>query len=106
VKGYHATDEYQKSMRKRGVWVESLFGEAKNFHQLNRFQLRRLKNVNIEGLMVAAGQNINRLLKYSPNGLVFVINRRISDTKNHLLWHIHGSWIRLRSASNRTFSTG
>lgn len=67
VKGYHETDEYQKSMRKRGVWVESLFGEAKQFHRLRRFRLRRLKNVNIEGLMVAAGQNIKRLLKYGAN---------------------------------------
>jgi hypothetical protein len=56
VKGYHETDEYQKSMRKRGVWVEPLFGEAKQFHQLTRFRLRRLKKVNIEGLLVAAGQ--------------------------------------------------
>jgi hypothetical protein len=67
VKGYHETDEYQKSMRKRGVWVEPLFGEAKQFHRLRRFRLRRLKNVNIEGLMVAAGQNIKRLLKYGAN---------------------------------------
>jgi transposase len=74
VKGYHETDEYQKSMLKRGVWVEPLFGEAKQFHQLTRFRLRRLKKVNIEGLVVAAGQNIKRLLKYGTNNLVNAID--------------------------------
>jgi hypothetical protein len=78
VKGYHETEEYQLAMRKRGVWVEPLFGEAKQFHQLIRFRLRRLKKVNIEGLMVATGQNIKRLLKYGPNDLVFVLNQQIS----------------------------
>ena len=106
VKGYHETDEYQKSMRKRGVWVEPLFGEAKQFHQLTRFRLRRLKKVNIEGLMVAAGQNIKRLLKYGPNILVFVLNQRIYKMKSHLDWLINGARIRLRLASTESFSTG
>ncbi|MFN2163023.1 MAG: transposase, partial [Candidatus Promineifilaceae bacterium] len=78
VKGYHYTDEYQKSMRKRGVWVEPLFGEAKQFHQLTRFRLRRLKKVNIEGLMVAAGQNVKRLLKYQAENLFDVLNSVVS----------------------------
>ena len=106
VKGYHETDEYQKSMRKRGVWVEPLFGEAKQFHQLTQFRLRRLKKVNIEGLMVAAGQNIKRLLKYGSSNLIFALNQRIFKTKRYLLWLIHGSRIRLRLASNKSFSTG
>ncbi len=106
VKGYHETDEYQKSMRKRGVWVEPLFGEAKQFHQLTRFRLRRLKKVNIEGLMVAAGQNIKRLLKYSPHSQFFVLNQRISKMKSHLDWLINGTRIRLRLASTESFSTG
>ena len=29
VRGYHATEAYQKAMRKRQVWVEPLFAEAK-----------------------------------------------------------------------------
>ena len=63
VKGYHQTEAYQKAMRKRQVWVEPLFGEAKQWHQGRRFRLRRLRKVNIEGLLRAAGQNIKRLLK-------------------------------------------
>jgi hypothetical protein len=51
-------------MRKRSVWVEPLFGEAKEFHRLRRFRLRRLRKVNIEGVMVAAGQNLKRLIKH------------------------------------------
>ncbi len=31
---------FTKSMRKRGYWVEPLFGEAKDFHRLRRFRLR------------------------------------------------------------------
>ena len=58
------TDEYQKAMRKRGVWVEPLFGEAKQFHRLRRFRLRGLAKVNIEGVMTAAGQNLKRLIKF------------------------------------------
>lgn len=64
VKAYHQTEAYQKAMRKRGVWVEPLFGEAKEFHRLRRFRLRGLKKVNIEGLMIAAGQNLKRLMKH------------------------------------------
>jgi len=56
-------EAYQKAMRKQGVWVEPLFGEAKQFHQLRRFRLRGLKKVNIKGVMIAAGQNIKRLIK-------------------------------------------
>jgi transposase len=91
VKGYHETNEYQKSMRKRGVWVEPLFGEAKQFHQLTRFRLRPLKKVNIEGLIVAAGQNIKRLLKYGLNRVVFALNQRISAIEMCILWNIHGA---------------
>ena len=40
VRGYHATEAYQKAMRKRQVWVEPLFAEAKDWHGLRRFRLR------------------------------------------------------------------
>ena len=62
VRGYHATEAYRKAMRKRQVWVEPLFAEAKAWHGLRRFRLRGLTNVNIEGLLIAAGQNLKRLL--------------------------------------------
>ena len=62
VRGYQATGPYQKAMRKRQVWVEPLFAEAKAWHGLRRFRLRRLPKVNGEGLLVAAGQNLKRLL--------------------------------------------
>jgi hypothetical protein len=62
VQAYHATPAYQKAMRKRSVWVEPLFGEAKQWHGLRQFRLRGLANVNMEGLLVAAGQNLKRWL--------------------------------------------
>ena len=65
AEGYRQTEAYQKAMRKRSVWVEPLFGEAKEFHRLRRFRLRQLLKVNIEGVMVAAGQNLKRLIKHN-----------------------------------------
>lgn len=49
-------------MRKRQVWVEPLFGEAKDWHGLRRFRLRGLEKVNTEGVLLAAGQNLKRWL--------------------------------------------
>jgi hypothetical protein len=64
AESYRQTEAYLKALRKRSVWVEPLFGEAKEFHRLRRFRLRRLSKVNIEGVMVAAGQNLKRLILY------------------------------------------
>jgi transposase len=62
VRGYHQTETYATAMRKRRVWVEPLFAEAKNWHGLRRFRLRGLERVNGEALLIAAGQNLKRLL--------------------------------------------
>lgn len=62
VRGYHATESFAKAMRKRKVWVEPLFAEAKDWHGLRRFRLRGLAKVNSEALLIAAGQNLKRLL--------------------------------------------
>jgi hypothetical protein len=61
VRGYHDTAGYAKAMRKRQVWIEPLFAEAKEWHGLRRFRLRGLEKVNGEALMIAAGQNLKRL---------------------------------------------
>ena len=55
VRGYHATEAYKKAIRKRQVWVEPLFAEAKEWHGLRRLRLRGLLNANIQGLLIAAG---------------------------------------------------
>lgn len=36
VRGYHETEAYKKAMRKRKVWVEPLFGEAKQWRGLRQ----------------------------------------------------------------------
>jgi transposase len=64
VRTYRDTESYQKALRKRAVWVEPLFGEAKDWHGLRRFRLRRLEKVNAEALLIAAGQNLKRLLAF------------------------------------------
>jgi hypothetical protein len=62
VRGYHATEPYKKAIRKRQVWIEPLFAEAKEWHGLRRLRLRGWLNANIQGLLIAAGQNLKRLL--------------------------------------------
>jgi transposase len=60
---YHATEPYQKkAIRKRQVWVEPLFAEAKEWHGLRRLRLRGLINANIQGLLISAGQNLKSLV--------------------------------------------
>ena len=80
VRGYHTTEPYAKAMRKRQVWVEPLFAEAKAWHGLRRFRLRGLEKVNGEALLIAAGQNLKRLLsrwgwgrRPFPNGSAGVV---------------------------------
>jgi transposase len=62
VRGYHTTEPYKKAIRKRQVWVEPLFAEAKEWHGLRRLRLRGLLNANIQGLLIATGQNLKRFL--------------------------------------------
>ena len=63
VRAYQETPAYQKALRKRSVWVEPRFGEAKPWHGLRRLRLRRLPKVNTEALLTATGQNLKRLLR-------------------------------------------
>jgi len=69
VEAYQQTEAYQKAMRKRQVWPEPLFAEAKQWHGLARWRLRRLIRVNMEGLIIAAGQNIKRLIQHTARPL-------------------------------------
>jgi len=62
VRGYHEMEAYATAMRQRKVWVEPLFAEAKAWHGLRRFRLRGLEKTNIQAQLIAAGQNLKRLL--------------------------------------------
>jgi hypothetical protein len=62
VEAYRGTFLYEKAVRKRRVWVEPLFAEAKDWHGMRRVRLRSLEKVNIEALLIASGQNVKRLL--------------------------------------------
>jgi hypothetical protein len=77
VCGLQGLGKVLKAIRKRSVWVEPLFGEAKEFHRLRRFCLRRLLKVNIEGVMIAAGQNLKRLIKHNLSKLLNFPNTAI-----------------------------
>jgi transposase len=92
VRGYHDTPAYQKAMRKRAVWVEPLFGEAKQWHGLRWFRLRRLWRVNTEALLVAAGQNLKRWLaktgwgrRHGPTGSLALSRRGPISVVDHRL---------------------
>ena len=77
VEAYQQTEAYQKAMCKRQLWPEPLFGEAKQWHGMRKFRLRRLEKVNIQALLIAAGQNIKRLLnqKEQPKPLNPAVSR-------------------------------
>jgi len=62
VHTYRGTFAYEKALRKRQVWIEPLFGEGKQWHEMRRFRLRGLERVNTEALLIASGQNIKRLV--------------------------------------------
>jgi hypothetical protein len=68
VRAYRESWPFKKALGKRKVWIEPLFAQAKEWHGMRRFGLRSLKKVNIEALMVAAGQNIKRLVGASRRG--------------------------------------
>jgi hypothetical protein len=63
VRAYASTEAYRKALRKRSVWVEPLFAEGKQWYGMRRFRLRLLWRVTSEAHMIAAGQNLKRLLK-------------------------------------------
>jgi len=64
VRAYHETVACKKALRKRQVWIEPLFGEAKQWHGMERMRLRTLERANCEVLITASGQNVKRLLKF------------------------------------------
>jgi hypothetical protein len=68
VRAYRGTEAYEKALRKREVWVEPLFAEAKAWHGMDKVRLRTLGRVNAEALMVAARQNLKRLLAIGRRG--------------------------------------
>ena len=107
VKGYRGTFAYEKALRKRRVWVEPLFAEAKDWHGLRRFRLRGSEKVNIEALLIASGQNIKRLVAArdrGPRKLAQAAALRPADPVSRCRPHLTGR----RSFGSRTgrISTG
>jgi len=45
---YRETEAYKKALRKRQAWIETLFGEGKQWHGMTKFRLRGLEKVNNE----------------------------------------------------------
>lgn len=55
MRSYCEHETYRKAFRKRAVWGEPLFAEAKEWHGFRRFM--RLEKVNAETLLTASGRN-------------------------------------------------
>jgi hypothetical protein len=75
--------------------VEPLFGEAKDWHGLRRFRLRRLEKVNIEALLIASGQNIKRLVaarERGPRKLAQAAALRPPHPVSRCRSHVSGRW--------------
>jgi transposase len=107
VKSYRGTFSYEKALRKRRVWVEPLFGEAKDWHGLRRFRLRRLEKVNIEALLIASGQNVKRLVaarERGPRKLAQAEALRPPDPVSRCRSRVIGRWHSL--LEQRRISTG
>lgn len=91
AQAYRETEAYRKALRKRMVWVEPLFGEAKPWHQRTRFRLRGLHKVNVEGLLTSAGQNIKCLVSHRrwSNPEVPVAMAAVARSGDLLFWLCH-----------------
>jgi transposase len=109
VKVYRGTFLYEKALRKRRVWVEPLFAEAKDWHGMRRFRLRGLEKVNIKALLIASGQNVKRLLTFGnrrPKKLAQATALRLPVTTGHEISRTREhrssrSWRRMRAFSTR-----
>jgi transposase len=110
VRAYRGSEPYEKALRKRAVWVEPLFGEAKEWHGMDRFRLRMLEKTNIEALMIAAGQNTKRLVASygrGPRSVAQAMVLRRSGPPQFCFRHRvrRGHWCVPRRRAKRTFST-
>ncbi len=109
VRAYRGTFPYEKALRKRKVWVEPLFAEAKDWHGMRKFRLRRLEKAKIEALLIASGQNVKGLLAFgsrTPKKLAQVAALRppdiLSYERSHAREHrTKRSWRSARVLFNR-----
>jgi Transposase DDE domain len=89
-----------------------LFGEAKDWHGLRTFRLRRLEKVTIEALLIACGQNIKRLVaarERGPRKLAQAAALRPPDQVSGCTTHVSGRWSSFAGAKayfNRLASLG
>jgi len=109
--GTTKTAPCQKAIRKRSIWVEPLFGEAKQWHGLRRFRLRRLRKVTGEALLRRPTKFETALSKARmgaptlPTGAPG-LRSRTDRSLNHLapsVNHRHGEQTRNSIYPTRTF---
>lgn len=85
------TREYKSQMRKRKHVIESLFGEAKEFHGLRRARFRGLDRVTIQVLWTATVLNIKRLVKNATrlkDATSCLLNGCLCDSANFINFYI------------------
>jgi len=72
--------------RKRGVEVESVFGQLKQNNKFRRFILRGLENVEIEFGLMAIGHNLRKLMAQIAG---YLPGNPIKKLENRLLKYLH-----------------
>ena len=108
MKAYRKGFLYEKALRKQRVWVESLFAEANDWHEMRRFPLRRLEKVNIEALLISSGQNVQRLLTFwsrRPKKLAQAAALRPPVVSGHEISRVRAHRWSRSWRPTRTFST-
>ncbi len=57
-----------------------MFAEAKDWHSMRRFRLRRLEKVNSEALLITTGQNVKGLAAFGGlGGMAQIAALRVPD---------------------------
>jgi hypothetical protein len=67
-RGHHEAEAHEKANRKGQVWVEPRQAEAREWPGFRRLRTRGLPNPNIQGVLVASGQDPNRMLAATGRG--------------------------------------
>lgn len=80
------TKKYKTLMKKRQIYSEGSFGEAKVLHGMEKAYLRGLENMSIQSLMTSILQNIKKLIKYTQKPRSGN-NKMIMVKEIHSLYH-------------------
>jgi hypothetical protein len=78
AKVHLATEQARLDLRRRRVWIEGIFADAKQRHGLARARGRGLTAVSIQALLIASVQNIKKMARAgAPRGLAQALHAEL-----------------------------